>query len=223
MKTVRVLIGILFLGSLALASSRVLAKPVTDTTYVSGKQSKAVVLIPSSRRHLNEFSVWGGYSYDSMRLWGKTENTTLESFGLQYSRKFMKFYGHDFKYTFRFVYSRYNYPKYMIDQNGHRPRNTLSGFGISPLGFQINFENGTAIQPFLNSSGGIMILNGPFPDYRGKKFNFTFSAGGGLEFMLSNTVSLSVGVKFHHLSNFQRGQINPGVDSGLFYSSITIF
>jgi len=220
---IKVFISILFLAGLNLISNRLKAKPDTDSTYVSPKQAKTVTIIPPSRRHLNEFSIWAGYSYDSMRLWGKTENTTLESFGAQYNRKLLKFYGHDVKYTLRFVYSRYNYPEYMVDANGNRPRNTLSGFGISPLGFQIDFENGTSVQPFLNSSGGIMILDGPFPDSRGKKFNFTFSAGGGLEFMLSNSVSLSVGVKFHHLSNFQRGQINPGVDSGLFYSSITIF
>jgi len=215
----KILIFFLCLASLSFASGKLQASPQSDSTYVMKKKGKPVHMIHTSRRHLNEFSFWFGYSYDSMRFWGKTRNTTLESYGAQYNRKFLEFYGHDVKYTFRFIYSKYNYPEYKV---GH-PRNTLTGFGISPLGFQINFKNNNAIQPFLNSSGGIMILNGPFPDWRGKKFNFTFSAGAGLEFIFSNSVSWSVGVKFHHLSNFQRGQINPGVDSGLFYSSITIF
>ncbi|HKK45480.1 MAG TPA: acyloxyacyl hydrolase [Balneolaceae bacterium] len=190
-----------------------------DSSHMANQHVKSIQIIAPGERHLNEFSIWFGYSYDSMRFWGKTRNTTLESFGAQYNRKFLKFYGHDVKYTFRLIYSKYNYPEYKV---GH-PRNTLTGFGVSPLGFQINFKNSSPVEPFLNSSGGIMILDGPFPDSRGKKFNFTFSAGAGLEFLLSNSASLSVGIKFHHLSNFQRGQINPGVDSGLFYSSITIF
>jgi hypothetical protein len=190
-----------------------------DSTAISIEKPRPIRFLPSSRPHINELSAWFGYSYDSMRLWGKTRNTTLTSFGLQYNRKLLNFYGHTVKYTFRFIFSKYDYPEFKV---GH-PRNTLSGYGISPLGFQINFRENHLIQPFFNSSGGIMILDGPFPDQRGKKFNFTFSAGGGLEFKLTQSFSFSLGIKFHHLSNFQRGQINPGVDSGLLYSSITIF
>lgn len=221
MRYFKLLACVLFIFAASTLAARAHPQP-SDSTHSLGKASNPINIIPPSTPHLNEFSVWVGYSYDSMRLWGKTKNTSLESLGLQYNRKFMKFYGHDVKYTLRLIYSRYDYPEYRII-NGERPRNTLTGFGISPLGFQINFKNDSPIQPFLNSSGGIMILDGPFPDSRGKKFNFTFSAGGGVEFILSHAVSLSVGIKFHHLSNFQRGQINPGIDSGLFYSSITIF
>lgn len=169
---------------------------------------------------MNEFSFWAGYAFDSYRLWGKTTDATLQSFGFQYNRKLFNWQGAQIEYNLQVsVYSKFSYPEFKMG----RPRNSLSGFGITPLGFQFNFLSNYVAQPFLNSSGGVMFLDDPFPDWRGEKFNFTFSLGGGLEFMLSDSVSLSVGMKYHHLSNGELGQVNPGIDSHVYYTAITIF
>lgn len=175
---------------------------------------------PSASQQLNELSFWAGFAFDSYRLWGTTPDATLQSYGLQYNRKLFRWKGAQLEYNLLIsAYSKFSYPEFKVG----RPRNTLSGVGVTPLGFQVNFFDSATIQPFLNSSGGFMLLDDPFPDQRGEKFNFTFSLGSGLEFMLSNSISLSVGLKYHHISNGDMGQVNPGIDSAVFYSSLTIF
>jgi opacity protein-like surface antigen len=168
----------------------------------------------------NEFSFWVGFAFDSYRLWGKMPDTKIRSAGIRYNRKLA--YERNFILEYNLsasLYSKYSYPSSLE----HNTRTSLSGFGISPLGFQVNFAGDKNIQPFLNTSAGLMLLNKRFPDIRGKKMNFTFGAGGGIEIFLSKSVSLSAGIKYHHLSNGDRGEINPGIDSNLYYTTITIF
>lgn len=173
----------------------------------------------NGNQHLNEISLWYGYAFDSFRMWGKTRDATLQQVGIRYNRKLLYLYNQLLEYTFEFdLYSRYNYPAY----TEHPREDTLTGIGVSPLGFQINFMPHRIFQPFFKSSGGIMILNGPFPDERGKKFNFTFGIGGGVEAAISPSSSLSLGYKFYHLSNGQTGQVNPGIDSGFMYGAFTL-
>lgn len=175
---------------------------------------------PSLSRQLNEISLWAGYAFDSYRFWGTTPDARIQSYGLQYNRKLFKWKGAQVEYNLRInAYSKFSYPEFKVG----RPRNTLYGFGLTPLGFQINFLSTKRIQPFLNSSGGMMILDEPFPDWRGEKFNFTFNMGAGLELMLSHSLSLSVGMRYHHVSNGDLGQVNPGIDSTVFYTAITLF
>ncbi|SMO61823.1 acyloxyacyl hydrolase [Fodinibius sediminis] len=171
-------------------------------------------------QHRNEVSLWAGFAFDSFRLWGKTQDARIRSLGLRYKRKLLNYRNMIVEYGLSTnLYSSYSYQGF----EPYRYRSTLSGFGISPLGFQANFITDRKVQPFINTSAGLMFMEAPFPDDRGKKLNFTFYAGGGLEIMLSRSVSLSLGIKYHHLSNGDRGQINPGVDSNFYYTSITIF
>lgn len=167
----------------------------------------------------HELSFWGGYAFDSIRLWGKITDSTLGQYGVRYNRKTAMLNTHLLEYTFEFyLHSRYTYP-YGKDSELNRKR--ISGFGFSPLGFQINFFTEKKIQPFFKSSGGFMWLGAPFPDERGKKFNFTFGIGGGLEAEIAPFASMTVGYRYFHLSNFHRGEINPGVDSSFFYGGLT--
>lgn len=208
-----IFIFILWLGVSTTEANAGLSSDSTDSV-----KHKADITPASAQ--LDELSFWGGYAFDSYRLWGKTTDATLQSFGLQYNRKLFKWEGAQIEYNLQVsIYSRFSYPEFKTG----RPRNSLSGFGVTPLGFQVNFLSNYFTQPFLNSSGGVMVLDDPFPDFRGEKINFTFSLGGGLEFMLSKSVSLSFGMKYHHLSNGELGQVNPGVDSHVYYTAITIF
>lgn len=168
----------------------------------------------------NEFSFWVGFAFDSYRLWGKMPDTKIRSTGFRYNRKLVYKRNLILEYNMSAsLYSKYTYPS-SLDGNS---RTSLSGFGMSPLGFQINFAGDKDVQPFINTAAGFMLLNKRFPDIRGKKMNFTFVAGGGIEILLSESVSLSAGIKYYHLSNGDRGEINPGIDSNMYYTTITIF
>jgi opacity protein-like surface antigen len=79
------------------------------------------------------------------------------------------------------------------------------------------------IQPFLKSSTGFMYLDNPFPDDRGIKLNFVFEVGTGVEILLTDFSSLTLGYKYHHMSNGEIGQVNPGVDSNIIYGALTFF
>jgi opacity protein-like surface antigen len=178
--------------------------------------------VTSRERFINphEFMVWVGLAFDSFALWGKTPDTRNQSLGIGYNRKLGIIHNIIIEYNMRIdLYSNYSYPDF--DSNGQR--SSLSGLGLSPLGFQLNFLSSQNVQPFINTSAGVIFLENPFPDFRGSKLNFTLSAGGGVEIRLSGSVSLSAGIKYHHLSNGGRGQVNPGVDSTIYYTAITFF
>lgn len=170
--------------------------------------------------HVNEYSVWAGYAFDSMELWGKTPEATLGILGVRYNRKILNIYNTTLEYTLDInLYAHYTYPEFTIERN----KNSITGAGFSPLGFQFNFLNNNRLQPFLETSGGFMFLSQPFPDWRGERVNFTFGAGGGLEYMATSFLSLTLGYRYFHLSNGETGLVNPGIDSGFVYFGITFF
>lgn len=170
--------------------------------------------------HVHELSLWGGYAFDSFRLWGKTADATLGQMGLGYNRKLFRLGEQLLEYRLELnLYSRITYPEFEPE----RKRMSLSGYGIVPLGLRVNFRQSRQLQPFIGTSGGFMYLNDPFPDERGKNFNYTFTAGAGLEILLGSNTSLSLGYKYYHLSNGESGEVNPGVDSAFFFGSLTLF
>lgn len=205
----------------AVYSSGLPFAPPRDSLNLSGRQlTGKIFLLNNSNPRLNEFNIWAGHAFDSWRLWGKTPDATLSQLGLRYNRKFLRVNEHIIEYVVEAdLYTHYSYPAY----EPRSGRIKLSGFGLVPVGFQMNFFGNSTIQPFLKTTGGLMFLDGPFPDERGTKFNFTYDAGGGLEFLVSEDASFSLGFRFYHLSNWFTGQVNPGVDSSFFYFGITVF
>lgn len=170
---------------------------------------------------IHEMNFIVGYSFASTKgFWGKIPQVTLSIYTLRYNRKLVTYHNkHLLEYTAEVNlaanYTLTNTPKYQAG--------SYSGFGITPLGFQFNLNQHNIVQPFLKSSTGFMYFKKPFPDNRGIQFNLTLELGAGMEFMLLDNVSFSVGYKYHHMSNGQLGKINPGVDSNVFYAGFTIF
>lgn len=95
------------------------------------------------------------------------------------------------------------------------------GIGARPVGFRINYLPTKRVQPFIAGSMGFVYFLQPVPDERGKHLNFTFDVGAGLRLVLTARMTLTVGYRYHHLSNGFRGKINPGVDANLVYLGIS--
>lgn len=221
-----ILISITVFGLLIFGTS-------TDGTAQSYDQSKDTVnaqqdffdrfqWVNSQQYSVHEIHAVGGYSFHSTRgVWGKIPGAKLQIWGLRYNRKFFLYNdSHLIEYVAEFNLSvKYNLTSSEYDFNP----DSFSGFGITPVGFQFNLNKKNRVQPFLKSSAGFMYFNEPFPDDRGSQLNFTLEMGGGLEFVIAQNISLTLGYKYHHMSNGQLGFINPGVDSNIFYSGITIF
>jgi len=170
---------------------------------------------------IHEINFIVGYSFASTKgFWGKIPKATLSIYTLRYNRKLVTYNKeHLLEYTAETNLAA----NYTISNTIRYQAGSYSGFGIAPLGFQFNFNQHDAVQLFLKSSTGFMYFKKPFPDNRGVQFNFTLELGAGVEIMVLDNISLSVGYKYHHLSNGQQGEINPGVDSNIFYTGVTIF
>lgn len=124
------------------------------------------------------------------------------------------------EYSFELnLLANYNYPEFTREAD----RATLSGFGLTPVGLQFNWGQNRSVQPFIRTATGFLYLNDPFPDSRGAKFNFTLEAGAGLEFRLTDHSSFALEYKYHHMSNGDRGEVNPGIDSNILYGAVTLF
>jgi hypothetical protein len=177
--------------------------------------------VTDQRHDLNEFNFVGGYSFHSTRgFWGKIPDAKLRIFILRYNRKLFVF---NKRHLIEYVGEINVSANYNIPSTSRYQADSFTGYGLSPLGFQFNFNKTKTVQPFFKTSTGFMYFDDPFPDRRGVKFNFTLEIGAGLEFVITPNISLSIGYKYHHMSNFQFGQINPGIDSNIFYTGITIF
>ena len=181
----------------------------------------------------NQLSVWGGVSPDSSTIFkgsGRTEDARLGIIAVRYARRFNNGRLVNLKYTIDAVPAAILSDKSLLPvlvpvgslttQDNHR---TYYGFGVAPLGLQINLMPHHRIQPFVGASGGLLIFDKILQDGLGKRFNFTADLGGGIEYHLSNGRAVTFGYKYYHISNGKRGIVNPGIDNNLFYIGYAFF
>jgi opacity protein-like surface antigen len=95
-------------------------------------------------------------------------------------------------------------------------RRWTMGEAISPAGFQWNFLPRRKTQPFITGHGGYMYSTRSIPVDGAGSFNFTFDLGAGFELYRSKTKSIRVEYRYHHISDDNTSNSNPGIDNGLF-------
>jgi hypothetical protein len=95
------------------------------------------------------------------------------------------------------------------------------GEAISPVGMQWNFLPRRTLQPFFSGHGGYMYSTQPIPISDAGSFNFTFDLGAGIELYRSKTRSIRAEYRYHHISNHETAEENPGIDNGLFQLTYT--
>ncbi|HTV09859.1 MAG TPA: acyloxyacyl hydrolase [Candidatus Aquilonibacter sp.] len=84
---------------------------------------------------------------------------------------------------------------------------------FSPLGFKYSLMTDRRIQPFVIGTLGYMYSSRPIPLADAEAFNFEFDFGAGVEMFRSKTRSVSIECRFHHFSNRDTAEENPGVDN----------
>jgi opacity protein-like surface antigen len=94
------------------------------------------------------------------------------------------------------------------------------GVGAYPLGLRVAAFPTAALRPFVAGHTGLFYLLDALPDERGRRTNFAVGVGVGLKVALSPRTTLTLGYRYHHLSNGFRGRINPGLDANLLYLGI---
>ena len=88
--------------------------------------------------------------------------------------------------------------------------------GLSPVGLQYSFLPRRRIQPFVSSTAGYIFSTRPIPTSDAGSFNFTFDFGAGIEFFQSKSRSIQFEYRYHHISNHDTADANPGIDNGVF-------
>lgn len=186
----------------------------------------------------NEFGVWGGGSLDSPTLWGSSEEARFGIVGLRFARVLWAGDTWALKYTLDAVpVAVLNYRREVLVPQPGAPfavrtdRRTVYGAGLAPIGAQVNFRRRERVQPFVQVSGGFLYFADDVPEARstfdpgrhGAQFNFTADFGGGVQIGMGRRRAVTLGYKYHHLSNGYRADFNPGFDSNLFYAGFSFF
>lgn len=102
-------------------------------------------------------------------------------------------------------------------------RETAYGAGITPLGLQLDFANGSKVHPFVHVNGGLLYFNKSVPIEDSGQFAFVGEAGGGLRIFTSERRAVNIGVRFHHISNGDRAGSNRGLNQFVIYAGFSIF
>src|SRR5215510_16097117 len=102
-------------------------------------------------------------------------------------------------------------------------RETAYGAGFTPLGLQLDFANGSKVHPFAHVNGGFLYFNKSVPIEDAGQFAWVGEAGGGVRIFTSERRAVSLGVRFHHISNGDRQGSNRGLNQFVFYAGFSVF
>ncbi|MDT5293917.1 MAG: hypothetical protein QOJ76_797, partial [Acidobacteriota bacterium] len=122
-------------------------------------------------KSVNEFGVWGGGSFSSPTLIGTTEETRLALLAFRYARVLARGDNLTLKYTVDAVpLAALAFPVFEtvaappVGFVTRKERRTITGAGLSPVGFQLNFRRRERVQPFAQASGGFLYFGERIPD-----------------------------------------------------------
>lgn len=102
-------------------------------------------------------------------------------------------------------------------------RETAYGGGVTPLGLQLDFRNGSKVHPFAHVNGGLLWFNKSVPIEDAGSFAYVGEAGGGVRIFTSEKRAVTLGVRFHHISNGDRQGSNRGLNQFVIYGGFSIF
>jgi opacity protein-like surface antigen len=191
----------------------------------------------------NEYQIWSGYGLPQNPTWfGSQTGQGLSITGFQYGRVLLASNSLAWKYTIDAIPMAFTSTEgegsicvpipgtNACTVQGLVVRKTSFGAGVNPVGMQLNFRRRQRLQPMFNGALGFLYFDQPtpvlsVPDFAAglastpasSQFNFTFDFGGGVQWFISPNHSLTVGYRFHHLSNHNIADANPGIDSHFLY------
>jgi hypothetical protein len=102
-------------------------------------------------------------------------------------------------------------------------RETAYGAGVTPLGLQLDFANGSNVHPFIHVNGGLLFFNDSVPLPDAGSLALVGETGGGIRIFTSERRAVTLGVRFHHISNGDRSGSNRGLNQFVVYAGFSIF
>tara|TARA_Y100001935_G_scaffold224416_1_gene200700 strand:- start:111195 stop:111809 length:615 start_codon:yes stop_codon:yes gene_type:complete len=181
---------------------------------ISKAQSSELTSVPFKYK----IEVFSLYSPTSMRFLGKTPDSQTSQFTIDL-KKIFKQKSEDVFFTYKVhltPYIGFDYSK--RDDNGRK--DYAHGFGLSPVGLGLVKVFNEKYQFVAETTGGFIYMNKVFPTDDAKRLNYTFDIKLAFDRKLYQSLGFSLGYKFHHISNAQTGEENPGLDSNFLFISL---
>jgi hypothetical protein len=91
------------------------------------------------------------------------------------------------------------------------------GFGGSPIGVRAYWKRAGRLKIHTAAAVGALVFSSEVPTYNARCLNLTLAVGTGVEILTRGGRAISIGYKFHHLSNVGTAPVNPGLDANIVY------
>src|SRR5215210_3810924 len=184
------------------------------------------------KRGANEFGFWGGFSPKATTIFAglredEAEDRKFFIAALRYGRTLAVNDSLALQYTFDAVplavATGAIVARTSVSGVETFQRETAYGAGLTPLGLQLDFANGSKVHPFIHVNGGFLYFNKAVPIEDAGQFAYVGEAGGGVRIFTSERRAVNIGVRFHHISNGDRSGSNRGLNQFVIYAGFSIF
>jgi hypothetical protein len=193
---------------------------LTETGVVRPAQRRQPSSVLPGGTH--ELGAWWGLALMTGHLWGATGDVKYMPLDVRYSYRFLLHEHWALRYSPEITALA------MIDwptAQGLAPFNQRKrsyGSGLSPEGFQADFFPRSRVQPFLSNNGGFIYFANGMLTPQGSKLVYTLDFGAGVNIFRKMTQVVTIGYRYQHLSNVNRGFTN-GADANTFYVGVSRF
>jgi hypothetical protein len=188
-------------------------------TIVIGMFLSTSAIAQEHQRAYSEYTYWFGGSFEN----GHAFSSTIGARNYQFESRYERLIYYSQPFAVRWVFDVV--PVALVgDRYSSTGRRAYSyGVGGSPIGAQVNFVHYRHVEPFLTSGGGFLYFNHRMFGTT-QQFNFTAQLGGGVQlFTSSRRTAIDLGYKYHHISNANLGNQNPGLDSHMLFVGVSLF
>lgn len=192
---------------------------LTTATVIAMFLSISAAAAQEQRHAYSEYTYWFGGAIEN----GHAFSSTVGARNYQLESRYERLIYWNEPFAVRWVFDVV--PVALVgdprSHDGHRAY--AYGTGGSPIGAQVNFVHYRHVEPFLTSGGGFLYFNHRMFGTT-QQFNFTAQLGGGVQlFTSSRRSAIDLGYKYHHISNANLGNTNPGLDSHMFFIGLSLF
>ncbi len=232
-KTLSALAAVIFLFANASSVVAQLSLPFTDKNQLSlAPEPDSDGPAYQLQKGDNEFGIWGGGAFQATTIFGGLRDDEAADRGFviaafRYGRTLAANDSLALQYTFDAI------PLALATGNITSVttvgtvttfrRETAYGAGLTPLGLQLDFANGSRVHPFLHVNGGGLIFNQSVPLPDAGKFALVGEAGAGVRIFTAERRAVTLGLRFHHISNGDRVGANRGLNQFIVYAGFSIF
>ncbi|HEY0565011.1 MAG TPA: acyloxyacyl hydrolase, partial [Terriglobales bacterium] len=190
-------------------SSSFWSKPVNDDGKIPGGD--------------NELGFWSGLSMLNGHVFGFSKDVYQATWDVRYSRLLTMHPHWALRYAPEVeVLTMISERVFGATDRFHQRRRTY-GSGISPVGFQMSAKPHSKWQPFASTNGGFDYFADRILSPQASQMMFSIDLGGGVQYFRTSHSAITLGYRYHHISNANIAKRNPGVDSNIFLVGISRF